>query len=318
MISPAWSLLQLALLLLALPASAIPEIRTTSCPRGLTDVCNQLVSETYQCRDSSPWTLGGSSVSQNTRWAEFSEELQSAITNPVGINQGQEWLCGPAAFLYVFAVTSPDRYAQLATSLFCSGEWTDPVSNTKIDAHQSKLKDLLGVQSLFDFDRPALLGVRDWITEASLKTSNNLVFQPSNKASFDQLTFPGDMKDWLPLLGAKYKQVGSYVGFIGGALVGWPELSNKNAMKVVDSVKNSDGQVLAIALVGWDSKLPNHWVVLQKVIQSWAGDMCVVKTWGRLVWKSCAELMKNMYCAFILNFDGAIAKDRVEILQRDA
>jgi hypothetical protein len=315
MVSQSSWYLHLASFMILQQASAVRLIESTFCPSGLLEACNDAFQTVTQCYDSSPWSTATSDAKRSEAM-QFSLDLTVAISDPVKIDQGNQAFCGPAAFLYVLAVTSPDRYLDLATSLFCSGAWKDPVSKIKIDPHPNIVKEFFGFNSIFDYEKPESLQMRDWITEASLKTSSNLIHTTGNRESFKQLTFPGTMNSWIPMLGAKSEQVGSYAGFIAGAVIGETKLGTTNAMKVVNAVKNSAGQVLAIVLMGWQASFPNHWVVLQNVVESREGDTCMIKTWGRIVSMPCSDLMQRMYCVFILDFEGKLGEDRVAILQQ--
>jgi len=223
------------------------------------------------------------------------KEIRHRQDDPMLLHQKDQNFCGPVAFLHVLALSSPERFADMAEKLFCRGYWQDPYSNSLVDATKKKVKERLGVQdSIFDAPFGDIADI-DWVLEASLRDSVNVWNAPVEK-SYAQLTFPDAMEKWVKMIDAKVTRLSNYKRFVSNLLIGRvAPVKKRDFVTLTTTIAEYDGQAMAILLVDYMKMgVPNHWVVLQQVVFEPGYRQEPLENGGYDCWEMCGE--KGGFC----------------------
>jgi hypothetical protein len=187
----------------------------------------------------------------NISRANLVKQMRERVDKPWTLDQNQASLCGPAAFFYCLLNCQPDWFCKYVSDLYRLG-------NGRV--HDLKVIPSEGCRNYKPDPRD--IGDVDWIALASLRDSENSVFdysKPSDTAS--GITLPGGLASWfrdggfsgvandtnfhfskgLPtLMGAAEKlMLGSYVCLFVN-------------MQIIKSSEYTES-----------SFIPNHWIVLE-------------------------------------------------------
>lgn len=200
-------------------------------------------------------------------------EIEERLAKKHFPNQGKTSLCGPAAFFYCLQVDRPDVYAQAARELWRDGK-------TKIGGLEivpgKGCRHPSG--KFYEENQDPLISGLDWITLASLRDSENLLF------SYDTVDSPASgttmwniLTSWFEKAG--YEKVFSNVGATQAGIEGINSLNRyiEKGYRVVTLI--NDG-----LLIDSDSTLtvPTHWIVWDKpVTRSAKGEIALTLfSWG--------------------------------------
>lgn len=308
-----------ALLLLTSSTNAITVDSNTIQVRGSSDFAQDL----NDCKAESPWDgVKQASASEDQLVKNIAKEVKGRMHNARYVRQKRELFCGPAAFLHVFAMVTPQKYKRMARDLFCTGKHTDPVSKKSVDATSTTFSEFFGSTRITSYeyrtssspDCDDCLDATDWIMASSLVQDVNKFSPPTPTGKkLAQLTLPGDMKQWIAnfIPQAKTTQYGSYGRFLLGKIS--PLSSHVPAPEwdeVVDRIIEAKGQAVALALVTTKrGGQPNHWVALVDVIPGngkYKGeDDCWIKTWGKYQKEPCEFMKYATYTVFLVDFTDA-------------
>ncbi|WP_047683320.1 MULTISPECIES: hypothetical protein [Xenorhabdus] len=137
--------------------------------------------------------------------SKFESELQNRISKRSVPDQGGASLCGPAAFFYCLQMDRPDIYEQAARELWEHGR-------TKIGQLEIKPGDgCRHPKGTFYNEYGTRISGLDWLTLASLRDSENIIF------SYDEvndqvagITMWGMLTEWFEKAG--YEKIFSNVG----------------------------------------------------------------------------------------------------------
>ncbi|HYJ90808.1 MAG TPA: hypothetical protein VEV84_05850 [Pyrinomonadaceae bacterium] len=196
--------------------------------------------------------------------------LRVRIVDPSKVHQSAASLCGPAAFFYCLLEEMPHLYTQYVIDLYRTGEarlgglHIKPSSGCR--AYQPP---------------PSKIHPVDWIALASLRDSENMLFDYSSADDTAAgITMPHSLADWFRKLSWKGVRNNTNVFFTKGR----SEVNDCTRdfihsriclfinMQMLNPVKFADHSVS-----------PNHWVVLTKnmTVQN-GGVKFGVYTWGSL------------------------------------
>lgn len=195
----------------------------------------------------------GKSAFPHFNRGKITQQLRDRVTNPSKINQQMSSLCGPAAFLYIIAKDSPNKYAKYIIDLYEQGEATI-----------GKLKVKPGSDCKNYKIPPNAIEEVDWIGLASLRDSENAVFDYQSVGDqFAGITLPGHLTQWFQDSG--YTQVENKTNLV----------FDKNLHTLLQAhQKNQSGSSVCL-FVGANifsgrpkgSAPADHWVVLNSNIQ---------------------------------------------------
>ncbi|MDX7997938.1 hypothetical protein FE394_01670 [Xenorhabdus sp. Reich] len=188
--------------------------------------------------------------------SKIESEIQDRLSKRTYPNQGWASLCGPAAFFYCLQMDRPDVYEQSARELWQYGR-------TKIGQLEIKPGD--GCRhpsgSFHNDDEPTISGL-DWITLASLRDSENIIFS-YDKVDYEisGITMWGKLTEWFEKSG--YEKIFDNIS-----------LSHSNITDIItlnDYIKKGYRVVSLISVgmlngVRGDTSMKNHWIV-------WEGEV---------------------------------------------
>ncbi|CDG17073.1 hypothetical protein [Xenorhabdus doucetiae] len=189
---------------------------------------------------------------------KIESQIQDRLSKRTYPQQGWASLCGPAAFFYCLQMDRPDVYEQAARELWQYGR-------TKIG--QLEIKPGEGCRhpsgSFHNDGEPTISGL-DWITLASLRDSENIIF------SYDKvdneiagITMWGKLTEWFEKAG--YEKIFDNIS-----------LSHSNITDIItlnDYIKKGY-RVVSLISVGMlkgipgDTSVKNHWIVWEGKVGS--------------------------------------------------
>ena len=177
-------------------------------------------------------------------------------------NQGPTSLCGPAAFFYCLLIDRPDLYVKCVIDLWEKGEVK--IKNLSIKPSEDCKKP----KSLENGRYNKINGI-DWITLASLRDSENIIF--SYDEASDQaagITLAGALKEWFLKVGAKLL----FSNVTYGLHIGKDELLCLVKYKQQYSQAHIVSLINAELIGGSSSGIPgikkSHWIVWKTTPQS--------------------------------------------------
>ena len=182
-------------------------------------------------------------------------------------NQGPTSLCGPAAFFYCLLIDRPDLYVKCVIDLWEKGEVK--IKNLSIKPSEDCKKP----KSLENGRYNKINGI-DWITLASLRDSENIIF--SYDEASDQaagITLAGALKEWFLKVGAKLL----FSNVTYGLHIGKDELLCLVKYKQQYSQAHIVSLINAELIGGSSSGIPgikkSHWIVWKTTPQSNGKDI---------------------------------------------
>ena len=182
-------------------------------------------------------------------------------------NQGTTSLCGPAAFFYCLLIDRPDLYVKCVIDLWEKGEVK--IKNLSIKPSEDCKKP----KSLENGRYNKINGI-DWITLASLRDSENIIF--SYDEASDQaagITLAGALKEWFLKVGAKLL----FSNVTYGLHIGKDELLCLVKYKQQYSQAHIVSLINAELIGGSSSGIPgikkSHWIVWKTTPQSNGKDI---------------------------------------------
>jgi hypothetical protein len=206
--------------------------------------------------------------------AKLIPEIRARINDPTVMNQGQENLCGPVAVLVALAQKNPERYVQMARSMYEEGQFAaapdyviKPGSHLYADATPQSMAN----------------AEVDWMLAASLRDYENAVFDMDPGDAVAAYTTPGEVKKWFDkLLQCPRTSYESCYVYGEAAALREAATAIANGASVALMV---DGNFLPGQNPSWwdqATNLPNHWVLLQKVDSAKSPYKFAIFTWGRV------------------------------------
>jgi N-acetylmuramoyl-L-alanine amidase len=207
--------------------------------------------------------------------------------------QGNLNLCGPAAFLSIWAGRDPCAYAAYALGLLERGTGA-------IGTHAVQAKDTLEALRYPRFGRSGSMTTpeADFLCMAPLRNSANAILPYDPSSSIEDaegLTRPGEVADWLRWTGAfsTVKDEGNWVRSAGidhaldlmaGSGIDTAVLINANALLAAGHIENiGDGQDPHLNIPSSNlilSMFPNHFVVLLSELgQDQAKNTVSLRAW---------------------------------------
>ncbi|PZW47011.1 hypothetical protein C8P66_10749 [Humitalea rosea] len=131
---------------------------------------------------------GGGAFINITR-AEVVAGLRERVKKPEGIDQGSTSLCGPSSLCYNLLLDDPDTYVRYVIDLYETG--AAMLGKTKVKPGES-------CRSF----KPKGIAPVDWIATASLRDSENLMFNYDDPSdAFGGITLPNNLAGWMEGLG---------------------------------------------------------------------------------------------------------------------
>ncbi|WP_315831500.1 hypothetical protein [Bradyrhizobium prioriisuperbiae] len=195
--------------------------------------------------------------------------LLMRIANPGLLNQGKADLCGPAAMLYEVASDNPGRYAKFAIDLFENGKAS--INNL----------DIKPGSDLRTYNLPSDSGLApvDWMTMASLRDSENWLYDYNTYDDEDSGTKSKELSQWFAKSG--YSDVRNTVDEDHADQHNIEEASRLFGLGY--SVCLSINACMLNAATQTDtSKKHNHLVVLQSQVDLSGGNARLkIFTWGQ-------------------------------------
>ncbi|WP_340618659.1 hypothetical protein [Xenorhabdus entomophaga] len=206
--------------------------------------------------------------------SKIESQIQDRLSKRTYPNQGWASLCGPAAFFYCLQLDRPDIYEQAARELWKYGK-------TKIGQLEIKPGD--GCRhpkgTFYDGDYEKISGL-DWITLASLRDSENVIF------SYDEVDSPtagitmwGMLSEWFEKAG--YEKVFDNVGLSHCNIDGFNALNDyvSKGYKVITLI--SDTMLTGGRTDGLTYK--SHWVVWKDAAEEVNGNIELnLFSWGNV------------------------------------
>jgi hypothetical protein len=230
--------------------------------------------------------------------------------------QGDASLCGPAAFFYCLLMDRPDLYKQIVKELWESGK-------TKIGTLKIKPGyDCRHPTNFFTNDSRGYIpkvSCIDWITLASLRDSENSVFDyDSPDDQFSGITTAGDLKTWFEKSGAKilYSINTSLIKQISG-----PHLTLQDLCRLNSYISPETHVVVLITAKMITNQgiltTKNHWIVWTDKLKLHNGLEITEQTvitekvqlelfsWGKVKkwWtsKTLGEIMEHSFAAMVVS-----------------
>ncbi len=248
--------------------------------------------------------------------AKIERALQLRLAKYDFPDQGDASLCGPAAFFYCLLMDRPDLYKQIVKELWESGK-------TKIGT--LKIKPGYNCRHPTNFFTNDSRGYIpkvpciDWITLASLRDSENSVFDyDSPDDQFSGITTAEDLKTWFEKSGAKilYSINTSLIDQIRG-----PHLTLQDLCRLNSYISPETHVVVLIAAKMISNQgiltTKDHWVVWTDKLKLLDGQEITEQTaitekiklelfsWGTVKkwWdsKSLGEVMQNSFAAMVVS-----------------
>ncbi len=203
---------------------------------------------------------------------KIESEIQNRISKKNFPDQNGASLCGPAALFYCLQMDRPDIYEQAARELWQYGR-------TKIG--QLEIKPGNGCRhpkgTFYDKYGARISGL-DWLTLASLRDSENMIFsydEVDDKAA--GVTMWGKLTEWFEKAG--YEKVFSNIGLTH---------SNKEDIETLNNYIEQGFHVVSLISAGMlqnmeETSGKNHWIVwVDKVEESENGTNVKAFSWGRV------------------------------------
>jgi hypothetical protein len=203
-------------------------------------------------------------------------QIRARIANPTVMYQGEENLCGPVAALVALAQRNPERYVEMARSMYEDGQFAAASDYViKPGSH------------LYSIDVPQSMAQRDahvdWMLAASMRDYENAVLDMDPGDVVAAATTPGDVRKWFEkLLQCPRTSYDSCYVYGEAEALGKAATALANGASVALMV---DAHFLPGQNPSWwdeATNLPNHWVLLQQVDSAKAPYRFTVFTWGRL------------------------------------
>lgn len=123
-------------------------------------------------------------------------KLQERLMGKSFPDQGDTFLCGPAAFFYCLQIKHPAFYRMAVQQLWTSGE--ADIAHLRIRPD----KDCLRPKNFFDKNGQERISGLDWMTLASLRDTGNLFIDYQSPNDFiAPITMPSKLIQWFRLVG---------------------------------------------------------------------------------------------------------------------
>ncbi len=187
---------------------------------------------------------------------KFTNEIDLRVKNPELIDQGEAYLCGPAAFLYCLIKASPAVYVKYMLDLWEFGEAKIGSINIK-PSRACRSFNTSGYR----------IKTIDWMALASLRDATNFSTEFDHpKAGLAGITWPNDMVDWFK--SANFSSITSDLNRTNtndiSSLIKVNKLnsSTNHAILLINSLDISHTSSKGKSFLA----LPNHWVVLDREI----------------------------------------------------
>lgn len=200
--------------------------------------------------------------------ATMIQEIATRIDLPWKMNQKQQSLCGPMAILVALAMKDPERYVTMAKTMYETGKYTSRGKTIKPGAH------------LYTAAVPTDMAAVDWMLAASMRDSENAIFDYDDGDKFAGITSPGEMQGWMQtILGCdKADNNSTYSwGEKKELSVAWEAVRTGNVAAIFVDHSYLPGQPAA------KINIPDHWVLLLDVQQIGSQVKFRVITWGKVV-----------------------------------
>ncbi len=200
--------------------------------------------------------------------AKMIEEIMDRIDHPWKMDQKKQSLCGPMTVLMALALKDPERYVHMAKTMYETGRYTSRGKTVQPGAH------------LYSAAVPTDTANVDWMLAASMRDSENAIFDYDDGDKFAGITSPGEMSGWFEtILGCDKSDYNSTYawGEKKELSVAWEAVKGGNVAALFVDHQYLPGQPTGGANV------PSHWVLLFDV-QS-IGDRVKfrVLSWGKVM-----------------------------------
>jgi hypothetical protein len=199
--------------------------------------------------------------------AKMIQEISTRIDLPWKMDQKKQSLCGPMTILMALALKDPERYVHMAKTMYETGKYTSRGKTIKPGAH------------LYTAAVPSDTANVDWMLAASMRDSENAIFDYDDGDKFAGITSPGEMQGWMEtVLGCtKADNNSTYSwGEKKELSVAWEAVKTGNVAALFVDHSYMPGQPAG------SINVPSHWVLLFDV-QS-IGDRVKfrVLSWGKV------------------------------------
>ncbi|MEQ1975424.1 hypothetical protein [Xenorhabdus sp. SGI240] len=205
--------------------------------------------------------------------SKIESQIQDRLSKKNYPTQGDASLCGPAAFFYCLQMDRPDIYEQAAHELWKYGK-------TKIGQLEIKPGDgcLHPKGSFYDQYGSRISGL-DWITLASLRDSENMIF------SYDEVddqaagvTMWGKLTEWFEKAG--YEKIFSNISLMH---------SNKEDIETLNGYIDQGYHVVSLISAGMlenmeETSGKNHWISWRSKAEKDANGCVdiILFSWGKV------------------------------------
>lgn len=199
--------------------------------------------------------------------ARMVQEIMTRIDLPWKMDQSKQSLCGPITILMALALKDPERYVHMAKTMYETGRYYSRGKTVQPGAH------------LYTAAVPADTPHVDWMLAASMRDSENAIFDYDDGDKFAGITSPGEMQGWMQtILGcdkADYNSTYMY-GEKKELGVAWDAVRAGNVAAIFVDHSYMPGQPKG------SINVPSHWVLLFDVQSIGSQVKFRVLSWGKV------------------------------------
>lgn len=196
------------------------------------------------------------------------QEIGTRIQLPWKMDQSKQSLCGPITILMALALKDPERYVQMAKTMYETGKYTSRGKTVQPGAH------------LYTAPVPADTPHVDWMLAASMRDSENAIFDYDDGDKFAGITSPGEMSGWMQtILGCDKADWNSTYAWGEKKELGvaWDAVRAGNVAAIFVDHSYLPGQPAA------KINVPSHWVLLFDVKSLGSTIEFRVLSWGKVL-----------------------------------
>lgn len=217
---------------------------------------------------------------------QLADDMEYRISTPSLVDQLNTPFCGPASITFALLERNPDRYVQLAQTLYETGF-------VETSSRRERCTDTLLASRV-----PANMSPADWMVLAALRETENWIFSiDADSGGVPGITTPWEMRGWTrEILGLKASYTSTYF---------WGELDAINRADAVTKLGGVAFLMITAGLLGLPNTpatpaqpdslvaVPNHWVTYRGNLEKdtgtwWKWDSGHIKfrvySWGNQWW----------------------------------
>jgi hypothetical protein len=200
--------------------------------------------------------------------AKMIEEITTRINLPWKMDQSKQSLCGPMTILMALALKDPERYVHMAKTMYETGRYYSRGKTVQPGAH------------LYTAAVPTDTPHVDWMLAASMRDSENAIFDYDDGDKFAGITSPGEMSGWFQtIVGCDKSDFNSTYAWGEKKELGvaWDAVRAGNVAAIFVDHSFMPGQPAS------QVNHPDHWVLLFDVQSIGSQVKFRVLSWGKVL-----------------------------------